>query len=107
MEIRYILLEEVTAGEPVSDGLLEELLALDLVRYRREPPARVLIEESHCETLRTMLRLATDLGINAAGVETIIHMRGRLSDLQREVRRLRQVEAAYHALRPATEIEQI
>lgn len=107
MDIQYILLEEVTYGEKVPLSLLDELLGLELVDYRRESPDVIYIAEPHCEVLRTMLRLSTDLSINAAGIETIMHMRQRLTELNREVRRLRQLEAAYHAMRPASVIEEV
>lgn len=90
----YLRIEEITYGEPVPAELLEELLALELVEYRREPAAPrevVLVSEGDAENLRAMLRLATVLEVNPAGVETIMHMRRRMADMQAELRRLRRL----------------
>ena len=93
----YLRIEEITYGEPVPADVLDELLALDLVAYRREPAAPrevVLVSERDAEALRAMLRLATVLEVNPAGVETIMHMRGRMTAMRAELRRLRRLEAA-------------
>ena len=96
----YLTIEEITYGDPVERDLLDDLLELDLVDYRRAGPTEVVrVAEHHCEDLRAMLRLATVLGVNPAGVATIMHMRRRQSALQRELRALRQEAAAYRALR--------
>ena len=84
----YLLIDQTLLGEPVEVQRLEPLLELELVAYRREPTGTYAVAEEHCEDLRTMLRLAYELDINPAGVETIMHMRRRLDHLQREVRRL-------------------
>ncbi len=101
MEVNYLLIEEVTYGEPVEHQLLEALLELEFVEVRREPSGTLLIAESSCDNLRTMLRLATVLEVNTAGIETIMHMRRRIADLQGELRRLRKLEASYQLMRPS------
>ena len=91
----YLRIEEITYGEPVPADLLEQLLDLELVEYRREPAeprAVVLVSERDAESLRAMLRLATVLEVNPAGVETIMHMRRRMREMQGELRRLRRLE---------------
>ena len=92
----YLRIEEITYGEPVPQDVLEGLLELELVEYRREPAQPrevVLVSERDAEALRAMLRLATVLEVNPAGVETIMHMRRRMAEMQRELRRLRRLEA--------------
>ena len=91
----FLRIEEITYGEPVPADLLEQLLDLELVEYRREPAeprAVVLVSERDAEALRAMLRLATVLEVNPAGVETIMHMRRRMREMQAELRRLRRLE---------------
>lgn len=91
----FLRIEEITYGEPVPAELLEELLELELVEYRREPAEPrevVLVSERDAESLRAMLRLATVLEVNPAGVETIMHMRRRMREMRAELRRLRRIE---------------
>ena len=93
---RYLTIQAITYGEGVPAERLEALLGLELVRYRRSAPdAPVEVVEDDCEDLRAMLRLSEDLGINPAGVETIMHMRRRMQSLQEELRRLRAIENMY------------
>ena len=89
----YLRIEEITYGEPIDRDIVDKLLELDIVAYRYPERGVVEVAEADCEQLRTMLRLATQLDINPAGIETIMHMRERIRRLQREVRALR-------ALRP-------
>ncbi len=88
--IRYLRIEEVTYGEPVELSVLVPLLELELVDYRVAEANVYLISERDLAVVRSMLRLATDLGINPAGIETIMHMRQRITHMQNEINRLRQ-----------------
>ena len=85
----YLLIDRDLLGEPVEVDRLEPLLQLELVAYRREPSGAYAVAAEHREDLCAMLRLAYDLEINPAGVETIMHMRRRMRALQAEVHRLR------------------
>ena len=85
----YLLIDRDLLGEPVEVTRLEPILALDLVAYRREPNGAYAVAAEHREELCAMLRLAYDLEINPAGVETIIHMRRRMREMQAELTRLR------------------
>ena len=85
----YLIIDRDLLGEPVEVERLEPLLALDIVTYRREPTGAYAVAAEHREELCAMLRLAYDLDINPAGVETIMHMRRRVRELQAEVQRLR------------------
>ncbi len=86
--MHYLLIDATLLGEPVEVTRLQPLLELEIVSYRREPTGAFAVAEEHCEDLRTMLRLAYDLDINPAGVETIMYMRRRVAELQHEVQRL-------------------
>ena len=92
--VTYVRLEDLTYGEPVDAELVAELLELELVPYRRAPEGPYEIADESCEDMRTMLRLSTVLGVNPAGVACIMHMRGRMREMRRELVRLRQAERA-------------
>ena len=74
-----------------------------LVRHRRTPGNTRLYSEADLERLRLIQRLTTELGLNLAGVETVIRLedelgkaRARLDRLERELRReIRNVHKQY------------
>jgi MerR family transcriptional regulator, heat shock protein HspR len=74
-----------------------------LVRPRRTPGNTRLYSEADLERLRLIQRLTTELGLNLAGVETVIRledellqMRARLDRLEREMRKeIRNVHKQY------------
>ena len=74
-----------------------------LVRPRRTPGNTRLYSEADLERLRLIQRLTTELGLNLAGVETVIRLedelervRVRLARLEREMRReIRNVHKQY------------
>src|SRR5262249_59140519 len=74
-----------------------------LVRPRRTPGNTRLYSEADLDRLRLIQRLTTELGLNLAGVETVIRledellqMRTRLDRLERELRReIRDVHKQY------------
>ena len=77
--------------------------AKGLVRPRRTPGNTRLYSEADLERLRLIQRLTTELGLNLAGVETVIRLedelskaRARLERLERELRReIRDVHKQY------------
>ena len=74
-----------------------------LVRPKRTPGNTRLYSEADLERLRLIQRLTTELGLNLAGVETVIRLedelgkaRARLERLERELRReIRNVHKLY------------
>jgi MerR family transcriptional regulator/heat shock protein HspR len=74
-----------------------------LMRPRRTPGNTRLYSEADLERLRLIQRLTTELGLNLAGVETVIRLedelakaRARLDRLERELRReIRNVHKQY------------
>ena len=74
-----------------------------LVRPKRTPGNTRLYSEADLERLRLIQRLTTELGLNLAGVETVIRLedelskaRARLERLERELRReIRNVHKQY------------
>jgi MerR family transcriptional regulator/heat shock protein HspR len=77
--------------------------AKGLVRPKRTPGNTRLYSEADLERLRLIQRLTTELGLNLAGVETVIRLedelgkaRARLERLERELRReIRNVHKQY------------
>jgi len=53
------------------------------------------IPENQLQKLERMIRLHTDLDINIAGIEAIIHLLERIEDIQEEMRLLRNSLQAY------------
>jgi MerR family transcriptional regulator, heat shock protein HspR len=77
--------------------------AKGLVRPRRTPGNTRLYSDADVERLRLIQRLTGELGLNLAGVETVLRledelerMRARLDRMEREMReRIRKVERQY------------
>jgi MerR family transcriptional regulator/heat shock protein HspR len=62
--------------------------AKGLVRPRRTPGNTRLYSEADLERLRLIQRLTTELGLNLAGVETVLRLEDELRRLQNRVARL-------------------
>jgi MerR family transcriptional regulator, heat shock protein HspR len=59
-----------------------------LVRPRRTPGNTRLYSDADLERLRLIQRLTTELGLNLAGVETVLRLEDELGRLQRRLARL-------------------
>ena len=59
-----------------------------LVRPRRTPGNTRLYSEADLERLRLIQRLTTELGLNLAGVETVLRLEDELARLQARMERL-------------------
>lgn len=87
MAIRYISIHEFCEFHGVERSLVEEFVEFGFVeptQVDREPALR----ESDLEPLEVAVRLHQDLGVNPAGIETILHMRERLQQMQARMRDL-------------------
>jgi MerR family transcriptional regulator/heat shock protein HspR len=62
--------------------------AKGLVRPRRTPGNTRLYSEADLERLRLIQRLTTELGLNLAGVETVLRLEDELARLRRRLERL-------------------
>ena len=62
--------------------------AKGLVRPRRTPGNTRLYSEADLERLRLIQRLTTELGLNLAGVETVLRLQDELGRLQARLDRL-------------------
>jgi len=59
-----------------------------LVRPKRTPGNTRLYSEADLERLRLIQRLTTELGLNLAGVETVIRLEDELKQVRRRLERL-------------------
>jgi MerR family transcriptional regulator/heat shock protein HspR len=59
-----------------------------LVQPRRTPGNTRLYSESDLERLRLIQRLTTELGLNLAGVETVLRLEDELARMRRRLERL-------------------
>jgi MerR family transcriptional regulator/heat shock protein HspR len=59
-----------------------------LVRPKRTPGNTRLYSERDLERLRLIQRLTTEIGLNLAGVETVLRMQDEIDRLHRQVERL-------------------
>ena len=59
-----------------------------LVRPKRTPGNTRLYSERDLERLRLIQRLTNDLGLNLAGVETVLRMQDEIDRLRRQIGRL-------------------
>jgi MerR family transcriptional regulator, heat shock protein HspR len=73
-----------------------------LVMPRRTPQGLRLYSERDVERLRQIQRLTQELGVNLAGVDVVLKLLDRISDLQAEVERLKhEMEHGPKQLNPA------
>ncbi len=85
--IQYITIREFCDFHAVDMRLIEEIIDFGLLRPQRQDQ-QLCISEDEVEMLETMLRLHQELGVNWAGVETILHMRQQIEELQQHRRQL-------------------
>ena len=61
-----------------------------LVRPQRTAGNTRLYSDADVERLRLIQRLTTELGLNLAGVERVLHLRGRAQRMRRRLERMEQ-----------------
>lgn len=97
MSIRYITIREFSSFHDIDVRIVQELVDFGLVEtLRREEEWCIRGED--VEPLEMMVRLRRDLGVNPAGIETILHMRRRLETLRRRVEELERDLRRYERL---------
>ncbi|HUF54098.1 MAG TPA: helix-turn-helix transcriptional regulator [Dehalococcoidia bacterium] len=68
---------------------------IGLIRPSRSQGRVRLYSQADIEHLRNIQRLVQDLGVNLAGVEVILNMRGRIQRMELEMQLLRQELQSY------------
>ncbi len=61
-----------------------------LIRPQRSGGNIRLFSDADVEQVQTIQRLVNDLGVNLAGVEVILHMRGQMEQMQRQMQQMQQ-----------------
>ncbi|MCB0581837.1 MAG: hypothetical protein KDD10_21330 [Phaeodactylibacter sp.] len=87
MSIRYITIEAFSEFHEVDAHLIEEFIQFGLLEPV-EQGDQPCIREEDIEPLETLLRLHSDLDINLAGLEAIMHLRRRMLGLQTRIQEL-------------------
>lgn len=84
---RYVHIREFSDFHGVEVRLVETFIDQGLINCdpRDDGP---YIAEQDIEPLEMMLRLHLELGLNPAGIETVLHMRERIRTLQERLREL-------------------
>ena len=81
---RYVKISELIAQMPVDDAFLHLLEAEDLIHPKRTSEGDLVISADEAERVRVVLLLTSELDVNLAGVEVIIHMRDTMRAMQRQ-----------------------
>lgn len=86
--IHYISVKHFCTFHEVERDIVFEVAEYGLIDLDKRPDDYYLPEPS-VTMLERILRLRHDLGLNMPGVETVMHMRERIVELQREIEALR------------------
>ena len=81
---RYVKLTEVVAHLHVSNEFLNALEDENLIHLKRSSEGEVLMSTEDVERVRLALVLTSELDVNLAGVEVIMHMRESMLAMHRQ-----------------------
>ncbi len=87
MSIRYVTIQEFSSFHQVDIHLIETFIHFGLLEPL-DMDNQYCIREEDIEPLEAMVRLHTELDVNLPDLETIMHMRQRLLQLQARVEEL-------------------
>lgn len=82
--IRYITIREFSEFHNIEVEVVKKFIAEGLVAAHQQDEMPC-IDERDIEQLESMIRLHHELEINIAGVETIMHMRRRMAEMQSQL----------------------
>lgn len=88
MKTRFIRITDFCESHNVEESFIIELKKYELVRLKNVGKEQFILPEELPE-IEMMLRLHRDLKINIEGIEAIRHLLERTTQLQEEIRRLR------------------
>lgn len=100
MSVRYVTIKEFSEFHRVDIHLIEEFIHFGLVQPL-EKEGRPCIREEDIEPLETMVRLHSELDVNLAGLEAIMHMRRRMRHMRARIEELERRLQRYEALAAA------
>ncbi len=82
-------LREVAYRCGIHPDLVERLVRLGLIDYEeRRPDGVVLFQHDVVPTIRRILRLRNELGVNYVGVGVILELMARIEALEEQIREL-------------------
>ncbi len=87
MSVRYVTIKEFSEFHQVDIHLIEEFIHFGLLEPL-EKEGRPCIREEDIEPLEIMMRLHSELEVNLAGLEAIMHMRRRMRQMQARIEEL-------------------
>ena len=81
---RYIKVSELIAQMQIEDTFLRMLEDQELIHPKRSLEGELVISSEDAERVRVVRLLTTELDVNLAGVEVIIHMRDTMMAMQKQ-----------------------
>lgn len=85
---RMLKVVRVVAELHIDIEFVHELAEADLIHLHRDTGGETLISEDDAERLRVVHLLTSDLDVNLAGVEVILHMRETMVAMQRQLQEI-------------------
>ncbi len=83
--MRYHKLHDVCVSLRIDEALVESLVAEGVIEVKHTSEDEVVISSEDVERLRVGAMLLSEMEVNLAGVEIILHMRDELVAMQRQV----------------------
>ena len=83
-----ITIERVCAIYKMEPGFMNSLIEFELITITYKQEVQYIELESFGD-LEKMIRLHKDLGINAEGIDAILHLQKKQQELQEELKRLK------------------
>lgn len=81
---RYVKITEVLSHLHVSSDFLNALDAEELIHLKRSSEGDLVMSSEDVDRVRLALLLTSELDVNLAGVEVIMHMRESMLAMQRQ-----------------------
>jgi MerR family transcriptional regulator/heat shock protein HspR len=85
---RMLKVVRVVAELHTDVELVHELAEAELIQLERDVGGEALISEEDAERVRLVHLLTSDLDVNLAGVEVILHMRETMVAMQRQLQEI-------------------
>lgn len=81
---RYLKISEIMATLQVDEAFLRHLAADDIIQLKETAEGDWLVSIEDAERVRVVHLLTSELEVNWAGVEVIMHMRESMLSMQRQ-----------------------
>jgi hypothetical protein len=81
---RYVKISEIVASLHVDEAFVRHLAADEIIQLKETAEGDALVSAEDAERVRIVLLLTSELEVNWAGVEVIMHMRESMLSMQRQ-----------------------